>query len=214
MKYSIVVTCVLILAGSDVSPANQWVTADPGFYVSGHVGPVFVPNLTTTDSEAPGVRARTKVEDGIGLLGALGYDFGTIRTEGEVGYQTSKLDKVVVGSDKTTLTGHLNATTFMANACLDFRGKNVPLVPYLTAGIGMADVAADGVRVPGSGLPAVDESDDVIAWQIGFGVGWLIDSHWTFDVLYRYFATADAEFGTTEMEFASHNIYLGVRYKF
>lgn len=215
MRINVAVACVLVGMGGGVSLANEWVTTDPGFYVSGNVGPVFVQDLATRDSTLPGVRAETESEAGIGLLAALGYEFGTIRGEGEVGYQTSELDQATVGTEETPLTGHLNVMTFMANGYLDFRGKDLPLVPYLTAGIGIADLTADGVRVPGSGQPGLDdESEDVLAWQIGAGAGWIIDSHWTFDVRYRYLATDEADLGTVEMRLRSHNVYLGLRYNF
>lgn len=54
----------------------------------------------------------------------------------------------------------------------------------------------------------------MFAYQVGAGVGYALTPQVTLDVKYRYFATADPDFDGTDMEYASHNIYAGIRLDF
>ncbi len=209
MKRSIVTAGVLVVVAGTVTLANEWVTVDPTFYVSGLGGPVSGQSMTmkNTDSDA---RIRTKTEVGVGALGAVGFDFGTARLEAEGGYQTANLDRTSTGDE---LEGDLSVSSAMLNGYLDFRGKDLPLVPYVTAGFGWADVTLDGA-VAEVGLVDDEHRNGVLAWQIGAGFAWLFNSHWALDIRYRYFATGTAEYGPAELDFRSHNVYMGVRYSF
>jgi OmpA-OmpF porin, OOP family len=206
MIRNIVVGCVLVLVGAGVSLGEE------GFYVSAHGGPGVVNKLTVSDTQLPGERFKTKPDVGPSVLGAFGYDFGRVRLEGEGGYQSAGLDKMRGSSGEALLNGNLSVAHVLANAYVDFGHGS--LVPFVTAGCGMAVVDLDRVSFPGSALTGGDDRDSVFAWQLGIGAGWEIDKHWTCELLYRYFATADADLGTTTMEFASHNLYLGLRYNF
>ena len=59
-----------------------------------------------------------------------------------------------------------------------------------------------------------DADDTVFAWQVGAGIGYALTPQLTFDLKYRYFATSDPEFDGTEVEYASHNVYAGIRLHF
>ena len=54
----------------------------------------------------------------------------------------------------------------------------------------------------------------MFAWQVGAGIGYALTPQLTFDLKYRYFATSDPEFDGTEVEYASHNVYAGIRLHF
>ena len=56
------------------------------------------------------------------------------------------------------------------------------------------------------------DNDTVFAYQVGAGVAFAINKHFTIDLKYRFFATEELE--TTIGTFESHNVYLGVRYNF
>jgi len=61
----------------------------------------------------------------------------------------------------------------------------------------------------------VGNSDDtVLAYHVGFGVGYAVNKSVTIDFKYRYFATDDPKFDGTKAEYGNHNIILGVRYSF
>ncbi len=90
----------------------------------------------------------------------------------------------------------------MANVYLDFVNSS-PVTPFLTAGIGMAEVTL------------FDYYDDtVFAYQVGAGLTFAINPHMSIDLKYRYFATEDLDFEGIEAEFASHNVYCGFRFTF
>jgi len=78
----------------------------------------------------------------------------------------------------------------------------------------MAKVEVNDINVPGSGLPNSNEDDTVFAYQVGVGVGYAVNEKINLDVKYRYFGTSDPEFDTTEAEYSSHNVYVGIRVSF
>jgi len=45
-------------------------------------------------------------------------------------------------------------------------------------------------------------------------VGYAMNENVTLDLQYRYFATEDPEFGVVDAEYATHNVYFGLRYNF
>ncbi len=208
---TMVIGCLLL---TTAGYGADFAAATPGFYVSALGGGAFVDSMVTTDANYPDDRFHTKTEAGVSVLGAIGYNWGLIRTEGEFGWQESKLDTLSRGTGAWPITGELSVRSIMANAYLDFRGKNVPLVPYLTAGLGYANIHLTE-RAPSHLLdPSTSDSDGVFAWQIGAGMNVLINAHWAFDVRYRCFSTASPKLGLQELDFRSHNAYMGLQYKF
>ncbi len=206
MFRTVVTGCVVVLVAASMS------LGDEGFYVSVHGGPASVNKLTVSDTQLPGERFRTEPDAGPSVLGAVGYDFGRVRLEGEGGYQSTELDKMRGNAGTALLNGNLSVAHALANAYVDFGHGS--FVPFITAGGGIARVDLDRVSFPGSSVTGGDDGDSVFAWQLGAGIACDLDEHWTCEFLYRYFATADADVGTTTMDFASHNIYLGLRYNF
>src|SRR3546814_12390061 len=65
-----------------------------------------------------------------------------------------------------------------------------------------------------------DLSDDTgFAWQLGGGLGFLVNDRMTVSLDYRYAGTSDPEYKTSdggklESEYQSHNVGLGLRYAF
>jgi opacity protein-like surface antigen len=111
------------------------------------------------------------------------------------------------------LTGDVTSLSLLMNGYYGFV-NNSAFTPYLSAGLGFAKVEVNDFNVPGSGLPDSNDDDTVFAYQVGVGVGCAVNEKVTIDVKYRYFATSDPEFDTTEAEFASHNFLFGVRVNF
>jgi opacity protein-like surface antigen len=97
------------------------------------------------------------------------------------------------------------------NGYYDFTNSS-QLTPYISAGIGVAQVEVNDLAV--LGIPVGSEDDTVFAYQLGVGVGYSVTDAITLDMKYRYFATADPDFDGIDGECASHNVYLGLRYNF
>lgn len=152
---------------------------------------------------------------------ALGYKFGPTRLEGEIGYQKNDFDDVTVtvaGVGSASLkgvgvpfSGDTEVTSFLMNGYYDFTNDSA-FTTYVTAGLGLAKVEGS-MDLPSVGASASD-SDTVFAYQIGAGVEYALNQTVSLDVRYRYFATSDPSFDTTDAEFDSHNLMLGAKVKF
>ncbi len=188
------------------APAPVVKHSDAGWYISGAVGLGLPENLKVPvpEQEVIGIAAfippsdgKFKMDNGIALTGALGYNFNPVRLEAEVGYHDHDFSDIDV-----------NATllTVMANVYYDMNAGS-GIKPYLMGGAGWGHTnVSDGT----------DTSDDVFVWQVGAGVGVEVADNTTLDLGYRYvkpddFRVAD---GGPKAEWAIHNIMLGLRYQF
>lgn len=189
----------------------------PGPYMSGHLGIAMPPNSTVTDSTLSGYSLDVDYDTGLAMDLALGYKFGPTRLEGEIGYQKNDFNDMTVvgvGSLKGAgipFSGDTKTTSFLLNGYYDFTNDSA-FTTYLTAGLGLARVKAS-LSLPFSGYND-SGSDTVFAYQIGAGVEYAINQTVSLDARYRYFATSDPSFGTTDAEFSSHNLMLGAKVKF
>lgn len=137
----------------------------------------------------------------------FGMDIDTIRSRIELALsqQGNDIDEIV---DYTTGTsgpadGEVLATALMLNGYLDFPIQH-GLTPYILAGIGGAHVDMDIDR------------DDVLAGQLGAGIGYALTDKLILDLKYKYFMTekvaliGDIAKGTV----AGHHVMVGLRYQF
>lgn len=181
-------------------------------YTSGPHITVYGGTAFLTDSEMKGGRIDGAVDTHVGY--ALGVAVGqrlkknkSVRMEAELGYQKNNVDHCVSSSRDTS--GDLKAYSLLVNGYYDFvKGKKI--VPFITAGIGVAKVDAD--------VNNIVHVDDVgLAYQVGAGVYYTITDNWHIELKYRYFGTAEFEglkIYNTNPEFESNNVLLGVRYRF
>jgi len=158
-------------------------------------------------------------DDGFVVNGAVGYQWGNLRGEGEIGYRRNDFDHF------TTLgkgSGDASSFHFMANGYYDFipSGK---FDPYIGAGVGVARV--DYSQLAGAaGATLLDDTDTKFAYQGIVGVRYLMAPQWDVGVEYRYFATLDPRVRTTaatvpasvEVNAPYHNdsVMLGLTYHF
>ena len=184
-----------------------------GLYVSGNIGFATASDSDLTDSTVPGVTINTEFDTGLTLAAALGYDFNRFRVEGEISYQTNDVDKIGAQGVFFDATGDATALSFLINGYYDFVNRSA-FTPYISAGLGFAQVEFNNLNISGSGFPGSSDDDTVYAYQIGIGVGYAVTEKVTIDVKYRYFGTEDSEYDTTEAEFASNNFLFGVRVYF
>ena len=145
--------------------------ADKGMYVSGIAGLSLVPEL---DQEISGTRVfETDFDPGIKIAGALGYDFGTLRAEVEIGYLTNEAnDALAVGFGSGPVEGDVSVLSFMVNGYYDIHTPNFSLVPYLGVGIGGASIDAIIIAPLLTPSQVVDDSATVFAYQFMAGLGW------------------------------------------
>ena len=132
----------------------------------------------------------TSYSSGYNLAGAVGLDGGHYRVEAEVGYQNN---------DIKNMLKKLSMTTYMANYYLDIAVPVIPVAPFLSAGVGVANIYG------GNG------SDRVVAWQVGAGAGVHVFPFTTLDLQYRHASTADPILGGHKYSIGTNNVTIGLR---
>ncbi|WP_419177093.1 outer membrane protein [Desulfosediminicola sp.] len=221
MRKKILAVCFLVsfMCFCSIAQAGQ-------LYTSGHLGVTFA-----NDADVPwgSERARpgdpeftNELDAGYGFLAAVGYDFDGPRVEVELGYQKNSFDEFGWPGEPATIreTGDLSVLSMMVNGYYDFHNPS-NFTPYLTAGLGFAYVEWTDFAIPDTGwIEEYNFYDTVFAYQFGAGVEYAINEALAVDLRYRYLGTGDIDvtappyWGSTEAEFSSHNIYLGLRYFF
>lgn len=172
----------------------------PGPYASATLGYVF-----NDDSNVQQGRSIQR-DDGWALRAALGHQYADFRAEAELGWQRAE-----------SQSGHVKAVTVMANAYYDLRTPTA-FTPYVGAGLGAAWVDFDNVIAPVAG--SINGNDWAFAWQLMAGVSYAIDPRMDIVGGYRYFDIGEAKvtsanLGGVDVDgLASHNIEIGLRYRF
>jgi OmpA-OmpF porin, OOP family len=211
---------VLLVIFSLVFIATSAQAADKGMYVSVNGGLSFLSDSDTfAPTFTPPENLHLGFDSGFNVGGAVGYNFGNIRAEGEIAYHTNDIDEL-----STTLVpffpatdGSASALSFMVNGYYDFHIGNSAWVPYLGVGAGAANVDVD-LSFLGA-TPQIDDNATVFAYQLMAGLGFNISSNMTLTAGYRYFAASDPEIidvdgNVLDVEYSSHEVNLGVRYNF
>jgi opacity protein-like surface antigen len=179
-------------------------SATPGTYVSGQLGVTFLNGSNYSEMVKYGT-IEFKPGYAVGIAG--GYNFGMLRVEGEIGYQKNDMDTASDCSGSTCVSGNISsditALSFLINGYFDFVNSS-RFTPYISGGIGMANLDYK--------IENWSDYDSVFAYQVGAGIAYAINKHFTIDLKYRFFATEELK--TTIGTFESHNVYLGVRYNF
>ncbi len=160
----------------------------------------FVPSVTVAMPYVKGSVGLASMEDskytassydtGYHLDGAVGIDGAPYRVEAEIGYQNN--------GNKNILK-ELSMTTYMANCYLDIAVPVVSVVPFLTVGVGVANIYG------GSGR------DRVVAWQVGAGAGVHVFPGTTLDLQYRHAGTANPILDGQKYSIGLNNVTVGLR---
>lgn len=184
-----------------------------GPYVGGQAGVVFLSDADISDPSGLTATAEFDTGFGLGLVG--GYDFDMFRLEGELFYKTNGIDQITLGLSAPA-DGDFTTLGLMVNAYYDFRTAT-PVTPYIGAGLGMAQVSAEDVTV--GGTLVADDDDMVFSYQLIAGIGYAVSNAVTLDLAYKYLGTADPSLTDVDgapfdTEYNSHNVVLGLRYKF
>jgi len=159
-------------------------------YISGSVG------IAMMEDSDLGSGFTWPYDTGYAVTGAVGLESGNLRLEGEIGYQNNGIEESEID---------VSMVTYMANGYIDLDLPINPVTPYLTAGIGLADVKLEGLGLS-------DDSSTVLAGQVGVGAGFSLAPMVKLDAKYRYLLTADAKFdGMDQISIDSHNVMLGLR---
>jgi opacity protein-like surface antigen len=181
----------MIAAGTLSTPAfaaDHYVSGNVGISWINEIKPISGPNLQT--------------DDGVNLLGAVGCDYGNYRIETEAGYQHNDIKS----------GGAIKVLSLLGNGYYDFNvGGGIK--PYVTAGVGVADVRLRNISL--GGPFRYDDNEMTFAYQIGAGVAIPIASKVMLDARYRYFGMTEFNTAITGNEsFDSNSVLVGLRLNF
>lgn len=212
MKKTVLAAALLAaLATAQTAQADDW---RHGLYIKGGLGYT----ISQDQDYADGVAAReTELDDGYALQGAVGYDYGMVRSEIELSYRRNDADghkrngTVLAnpGGEATSLAG-------MVNGYVDIPTGTI-VTPYVGLGVGFARVDADGYDT--SGTDFLDDGETALAYQGMAGLDFAIDDTLSFFTEYKYFAVDNLETRTvannsSDLDYDSHAFTAGLRYSF
>ncbi len=194
-------------------------------YVKGEGGYVFGGSADVDDPLFLGVDPVANPDAGIDLDFDSGFVFG-----GAVGYQILEQWRVELGAtyegrdldaaDSLLLldSGDVDVLAVMASFYRDFSlkiGGDI-IKPFIGGGIGVARLELDNLVPAFPNGPVPDEQDTNFAWTGTAGVGYQLTEQLALDFRYRYMDagafTVDTTFETSEGDYRSHAIMVGMRY--
>lgn len=211
---------IVLLLGLTV-PAVPAQAAAPGPYLEAEGYGAW---LTDSKNRTDGGTFNAEYDGGIGWGLALGYDFagafpriGHGRVELEAASRRNSLKKLEFSEGALSASGDVTVKSLMVNTIVEYKDEKV-WIPYLLLGVGYADVSISRVRTAGTDFVS-SSSDGVFAYQVGTGLGIGFGDHFTVDIGYRYFGTPRpklelADGSTFDSEVGSHNLVLGLRFKY
>jgi OOP family OmpA-OmpF porin len=208
-------------------------SASEGWYAGVNVGGNFVDSETFSyNSNIPnsGGSADVGYNDDIAWGLNAGYRLPSgFRPEFAIEFRSNDIDSISNSGNSTqNVSGHVDATTFMANVWYDFampRREWRRLHPHIGAGLGFADLGVhNAVFSNAQNAGSIDDSQTVFAYQFGLGLGYDIAPNWTLSADFRYLATESGDFhistatpqisGTASGGYSAESILVGLRYDF
>jgi len=159
-------------------------------------------------------------DDGFNVGGRAGFKMGPWRFEGELSYRANDSHhlQMVFPSNRTgrSAGSERHSLAEMANVIYDFDlGLGWPLTPHIGGGIGAAQVTRNLSNIFGG----THDTVTVFAYQAIGGLRYMVLPSLAFDIDYRYFATTDTTFTSTNPDqirtsYPTHNIVASVRWLF
>lgn len=160
-------------------------------------------------------------DDSGSYQGAIGYDFGDFRVDGELDYQQSDIKSIHVNSADYEGHGTFSVATLLANGYYDFPTQT-SFKPFIGGGAGFAHMMFDTPRAS-TGFQS-DDGATVFAYHITGGAGYQINNQLGLQLSYRFFKTTEGTFdgssaalGMSEhakMAYEAQQIRFGVRLGF
>ena len=139
------------------------------------------------------------------MSGAVGYRYSYFRAELEYSYRQDH--------DETSPSGRsgseFGAKNLMLNGYIDFM-PNYVISPYISGGIGWANVTMDSFYTTGSARQEDNNDVNNFAWSIGAGLTVRINKCLNLDGGYRYIDMGDIDNANVN----AHEWYFGLRYTF
>lgn len=202
----------LLLGSLLVAPS----VASAGLYVSGNIGIASPSNVVTEPlygSPPYNTTVETPLDSGPTFLGAVGYDFGKCRIEGEVGYQKTTSSGLSLQTesdnnlyrDEYYLKGDGSVLSLLVNGYYDFHVNRIK--PYLTGGLGVARLSIENISGSNFDNGTVSaRSVTALVYQIGCGVEIPISNTISIDARFRHFATKNFNLLFSQDSYVEDNV--------
>ena len=180
-------------------------SARDGWYAAVRGG-VTNSNMNSVD-ESSTTTAKADIDfDNVWMMsGAVGYRYSYFRAELEYSYREDH--------DETSATGlsgtEFGAKNLMLNGYFDFL-PNYVISPYVSAGIGWAQLSLDTFSKAGGATTTNSVDSDNFTWSIGAGMTVRVNKCLNIDAGYRYLDMGDIENANVN----AHEVYFGLRYTF
>ncbi|HOP41251.1 MAG TPA: outer membrane beta-barrel protein [Geobacteraceae bacterium] len=188
-----------------------------GFYLGIHAGVDLVQSTTPEFNQAySGRNVEVSFSPGFRTDGVLGYQWGTLRFEGEFVYQHAVVDKLSLDGVTYSARGGIMGIGAMGNIWADIPNETI-ITPYVGGGAGFLNVEPSqiDVRVGDLTIPFSYRDDDyVFAWQLGAGFAVPVGDRFFFDLGYRFLTTSKLHLKLAKADCITHNIMVGLRYNF
>lgn len=214
---SLLAASILIGTASAAEAQQAW----PNWYVGLHGAMAFVgeediagnPSVSSIDTDT-----------GFGYGASLGYripatsgEWSNMRIAAEWHHQRADISGVGTPLGGVAGQGDVRVNAGMFNVFYDAVISMPSWRPYVGVGVGFADVQLKNA----AGVISGGDSDNVFAWNLMAGVGYIPETMPFTEISagYRYFRASDAEFGlvgggTYDLEYDSHNIEAGIKFLF
>jgi outer membrane protein OmpA-like peptidoglycan-associated protein len=208
----------ILSAGLVVGLASAAQAQTNGWYAGAEAGVSLVPGTKVKDSP----NAKFKSDPGYAVLGQLGYGFGPVRVEGELGWRANGVDKFKQPINDAPGKGNLDAASAMANVYYDI-ATGTPITPFIGVGAGGVDVSADKIRDT-TGQTFSDKDKFVFGYQGIAGASYALNDNLSLKADYRYLRTTSASLkedpswnnppSKGKGDYADHAFLVGFTYKF
>ena len=238
MRFSAVLLSIALLTVSAIAAFSQspMMMDSSGVYVNVGGGLTILPGTTdtphanipdkpgTTEGPEDDKMASWDFDLGFGVDGALGYDFGSFRTDLEFTYLSSK---AVFDVDKDDRRGTnedaddtLTVMALMANAWYDLDTGSA-WTPYIGIGVGGTNLSVQLAEGTDEDDRYFDGTGLGFAYQAGVGVAFEVLSGFSLTAGYQFFGTLETKVtdkddknSTVSPTLMAHGIQLGMRFLF
>ncbi len=202
----------IVLVATHLSSAATAADRDPGYYANLGASYIKVEKVSFVDAAVPAGTAALSAADSIDFVGSLGYLYDSgLRTEFEISFRSNGVDDAITLPEALPLEGEaetdLRALGGMVNMLYDFE-TNSHVLPFVGGGLGVADVNARNERVGWT------DGDTAVAFQGLAGIEFALSADLSVHGGYRFFATSGAAVGMGGDDYRTHNVELGLDFRF
>lgn len=212
--WTVIASLCLLIQSAQAAPGSRFLDVNlKRLYVAGYLGLSLFPDSDYEETVTP-VTGVVALKNSNLMAGALGIRLTPeVDLEVELSHRKPDITSIVpTGGVKSDMGGEIRTDAAMINAYYNFDTRWAAR-PFVTGGLGIAFQNGEFDDTAGVTRDASD-SDMGLAWQVGGGVKYRMKKDLSFTTSYRYFATSGLDFGTTHIDYGSHEFRLGIEYDF